>query len=58
MKTIASILSDIISETFEKTNPAAWKETPAFRPGPVMVPVEDPRTRRPRAPFVRGSRMK
>jgi len=40
MKTITRILSEIISETFEKADPAAWKDAPAYRPGPVMVPVE------------------
>ena len=44
MKTLFNILSDLIAETFEKTDPAAWKEAPVYRPGPLPIPVETKRT--------------
>jgi hypothetical protein len=41
MKSLLNILSALISETFEKADPSTWNDTTAYRPGPVMIPVDD-----------------
>jgi hypothetical protein len=40
MKTLRSFIQNIFPESFDKPDTGSWKDTPSYRPGPVLIPAD------------------